>query len=256
MALCANCGNEVREGAAFCSKCGKSTAAPAKPPGELEPCRVCGKDVAYSADKCPHCGVQTPSASRLRNTQIGCLIPLGIVLLIIVCVGLSLMMSPEKSSAPNSEPASVAGAEPAASDAAADAAQTEPPQQTGEEASANTPLTLVTDSFGFPSYQTYRNVMDKVARLSQGHELTEEEILNLGLQEAVGTSLPAGTKVTKLEERGEGETLTAARHWAYKVRILNGANVGKTLWIPALADLKDCSVPFVNSFYSQFCNGE
>ncbi len=118
----------------------------------------------------------------------------------------------------------------------------------------SSPLTLVEETYGFPSYGAYRTAVDKIARLNSGQELTEEQALNLSLQLAVGSVLPAGTRVAQLEE--EGSAASNVLHWALKVRVLNGADVGEELWIPAFADLKDCSSPPVNSEWPQFCNGE
>jgi hypothetical protein len=118
----------------------------------------------------------------------------------------------------------------------------------------SSPLTLVAETYGFPSYGAYRTATDKIARLNNGQELTEEQALNLSLQLAAGRALPAGTKVAQQEEKGSAATKVL--NWALKVRVLNGTDVGEELWIPAFADLKDCSVPLVNSEWPQFCNGE
>lgn len=64
MAYCTNCGNEIQEGAKFCSKCGRPTTENLQNKrrtvyeGELHKCPSCGEVLGSFVIKCPGCGYE------------------------------------------------------------------------------------------------------------------------------------------------------------------------------------------------------
>lgn len=79
MAFCINCGQELVEGAKFCSKCGAEVNAPQNEAkaqrktvyeGEIHKCPSCGEKISSFVSTCPSCGFElrgTSSSKALKD---------------------------------------------------------------------------------------------------------------------------------------------------------------------------------------------
>ena len=56
-------------------------------------CPVCGQSVASNANVCPHCGhnfAKEKSNKAAKGLTIGCLIPLIVLLVLVLCLGMCM----------------------------------------------------------------------------------------------------------------------------------------------------------------------